>query len=138
MKQIAKFLSVSLLILLPACSMPRDVGLAEAEIPSFHASLDAGDFESIYDASAEELKKAAEKHEFVNLLNAVHRKLGQVTRSEKQNWNIKYSTFGSFVTLVYDTTFSSGSGTELFVYKLNNGQARLVGYHINSNTLIMN
>jgi hypothetical protein len=137
MKQIANIVSVSLLVLLSACSMPKNVSLAEAEVPSFHASLDAGDFGPLYEAAAEELKKAAAKQEFVDLLNAIHRKLGQVTKSERQKWNINYNTSGSFVTLVYDTTFANGNGTEQFIYKLNNGRARLVGYRINSNALVI-
>lgn len=138
MRKIAHKLLISLLLLLSACSMSKDTSVAEAEVPHFHSSLDAGKFDEIYDAAADELKTAATKQDFVILLSAIHRKLGQVAKSEKQTWHVDYNTAGNFVTLVYNTTFTNGTGAEQFVYKLHDGQASLVGYHINSNALLIN
>lgn len=136
MRHTTKIVLVSIFALLSACSMSKDTSLAEAKIPSFHALLNAGDFDELYEKAAKELKNAATKQDFVKLLSVVHGKLGQVTKSENQTWQVNYNTSGSFVTLVYNTTFTNGSGTEQFVYKISNGQALLVGYHINSNALI--
>lgn len=118
--------------------MPKDAILAEQEVPNFHTQLDAAQFNEIYEASAEDLKTVTTKQDFVAFLSAVNRKLGKVLKSEKTTWNVNYHTSGTFITLAYNTTFTNGAGTEQFVYKLLNGRALLVGYHINSNTLITN
>ena len=116
--------------------MSDDTALAENEVPRFHEALDSSQFEFLYNNGSENLKKAATMKEFVSLLEAVHRKLGNVSSSNKKTWNVNYHTSGTFVTLTYDTVFTQGKGTEQFVYKLSGKEAQLVGYHINSNDLI--
>ena len=131
-------LSVGLAYLIAACSMSANTQLADQEVPKFHASLDASDFAALYDAGAQELKAVTTKQDFVNLLEAVHRKLGAVSKSEKTGWNVNYNTGGTYATLTYTTTFARGAGTEQFVYRIEDKRALLVGYHINSNALIVN
>lgn len=131
-------LAVGLTYLIAACSMSADTQLADQEVPKFHASLNDGGFDALYDAGANELKTAATKQDFVKLLEAVHRKLGNVEKTEKTGWNVNYDTRGTFVTLTYTTNFTRGSGSEQFVYRLEKNRALLVGYHINSNALIVN
>lgn len=123
---------------LTACSMSEDTRIVEQEIPKFHAALDASKFESLYDDGAQDLKAAATKQDFVRLIDAVHRKLGNVVKSEKTSWNVNYDTSGTFVTLVYATDFARGPATAQFVYRLENNHPLLAGYHINSNALITN
>jgi hypothetical protein len=75
--------------------------------------------------------------DFVALLEAVHRKLGELKSADKQNWNINFHTSGTFVTLTYKTSYSEGDAAEQFVYRIDGGAASLAGYHINSNALIL-
>lgn len=37
----------------------------------------------------------------------------------------------------YETKFASGSGTETFTWRVDGGQLKLVGYHIDSRELIV-
>lgn len=122
---------------LAGCSMSADTKLAEQAVPRFHEMLDAGQFEAIYTASAEDLKKAATRENFVALLEAVHRKLGATKSSNQQGWNVNYHTSGTFVTLNYSTAYAEGEAAEQFVYRLQDKKALLAGYHINSNALII-
>jgi len=130
------------LLLLPAllllgCSMSKDAEIAETKVPEFHSLLDSGQFSEIYLASADELKKVSKEADFVALLDAVHRKLGKKKSSERQTWNVNYNTSGIFVTLTYKTVYSEGDASEQFVYRLQDGDAKLAGYHVNSNVLII-
>lgn len=129
---------LGLAIMVSACSMEKDTALAEAQVARFHQELNSQQFETMYENAGPELKAAGTKSDFVALLNAVHRKLGTVTSSKRVTWNVNYHTSGSFVTLGYETTFTNGKGAEQFVYKLDDGKAFLVGYHINSNELVTN
>jgi hypothetical protein len=119
------------------CSVSADTAAAEQAVPSFHRSLDAGRFAEIYELSSDELKGAASSQEFLALLEAVHRKLGNTKSSEKQSWNINYHTSGTFVTLVYKTAFAEGEASEKFVFRMRGNTATLAGYYINSNALIL-
>ena len=112
------------------------MSVAEKSVDGFHHMLDAGQFEQVYDASSAEMKNASTKERFVELLSAVHRKLGAVKSSKAQGWNVNYNTSGNFVTLTYQSQFDGGSADEQFVYRLAGDGAQLAGYHINSDALI--
>jgi hypothetical protein len=81
--------------------------------------------------------KLATEADFTAFLQAVHRKLGQVKESHllgrNDNWT---SGVGTLVTLVYDTKFAGGIGTEQFVWRIRDGRPLLFGYHLNSNAMI--
>jgi hypothetical protein len=120
-----------------ACSITADTALAEKQVPQFHALLDEGRTTEIYVEASEDLKKATTEADFVAVLDAVHRKLGTVQKTEKQTWNVNYHTSGTFATLVYKTQYAGGEATETFVYRIKNESALLAGYHINSTALII-
>lgn len=117
--------------------MSEDTSVAEQAVPRFHALLNAGKFEEIYNASSEDIKKATKQQDFIALLEAVHRKLGEVKSSERQAWKVNYQTSGTFVSLTYKTIYSEGEAAEQFVFLLKGKAATLAGYHINSNALIL-
>jgi hypothetical protein len=135
----ARFLTVlvALVSILCGCSMSADTSLAEQAVPRFHEQLNAGRFEAIYAGCGEELKKMTTQQDFVALLEAVHRKLGNSRESDKTGWNVNYQTSGRFVTLGYKTSFDAGSAQEQFVFRVQGDAALLVGYNINSAALIL-
>jgi hypothetical protein len=122
---------------LAACSFSVDTKKIEMEIQQFHELLDAGKSAAIYESAGEELKKASTREDFVALLDAVHRKLGEFKSASQKGWNMNYSTSGKFITLNYDTTYAEGKAAEQFVYHVTDEETLLVGYHVNSNALIL-
>jgi len=120
-----------------SCASPADTAVAERQVIQFHQQFDAASYADIYEQSAPEFKAATTADKFVALLEAVHRKLGATKSSEKQNWLVNFYTSGTFVTLTYKTTFAEGDGIEKFVYKKEDNEAKLIGYNINSNVLIL-
>jgi hypothetical protein len=103
----------------------------------FHSQVDAEQYAALYAAADPELHKVAGQDDFTKLLAAVHRKLGDVQQSNLRNSNANWSTGqGTTVTLICDTTFSTGSGTEQFVWHISDNRALPYGYHINSADLI--
>ena len=129
--------AVAAAVAIAACSAGADSRLAERAVDEFHQMLDAGQFEAMYSASADELQKATTQEQFVALLGAVHRKLGSVKAATRKNWNVNYQPSGTFVTLVYSTSYAEGEAAEQFVYRMQDGKALLAGYHVNSNALIL-
>ncbi len=129
-------LFLALAVVLAGCSMSGDSKVAQAEVVTFHELLDAGQFEKIYDNASSDLKKAATKEKFVDLLQAIHKKLGNTRASDMKGWTVNYNTSGSYATLTYQTFYTDDEANEQFVYRLEDNKALLAGYHIESNGLI--
>ena len=123
---------------LAACSPGTDTKAAEDAISSFHADLNAGNFDKIYDRSGSELKTATPKDKFTKILNAVHSKLGSFKSGKSDGWNDNVTTGGHFVTISYQASYDKGSAAENFVYRVDGNQAVLAGYHVNSDALLLN
>ena len=110
---------------------------AERAVAEFHAQLDAGRFDAIWDAGGDELKGGISKQDWSALLAAVRRKLGDVTGSTTRSWNVNSRNLTTYVTLVQDTTFATGKASETFQFVVRDGRAALVGYNISSLDLIL-
>lgn len=122
---------------LGGCSFGKDVPIAEKAADAFHAQLDAGQFDAIYAGGSADLKATAKPADMTALLSAVHRKMGAFKSGKTAGWNDNVTTDGHMITLNYSATYQNGAASEEFVYRMDNGQARLAGYHINSNQLVL-
>jgi hypothetical protein len=111
---------------------------AEKAIIEFHSMLDDGRFEEIYDRADKALQESASREQMLKILNAVHTKLGKVKGASEQSWHIGNFNLTTTVTIVEETTFENGKGTETFTYVIDGNEARLAGYYINSSDLITN
>ncbi|GAA4761446.1 hypothetical protein GCM10023219_01820 [Stakelama sediminis] len=123
---------------LAACSMGKDVPVAEQATKQFHAMLNAGQSEAIYKATAPGMKAATSQGDFVKLLDAVHRKLGAFQSGETQGWNDAWNNGRHLITLNYHAKYARGEANETFVYHITDHKAALYGYNVNSNALIEN
>ncbi|MGY4398205.1 hypothetical protein ACVWZA_003409 [Sphingomonas sp. UYAg733] len=123
---------------LMACSMADDLPATNKAIDRFHQMVDAGRFEQVYDGSSADLKGASSKADFIKLLDVVHRKLGPFKTGKTGGWNNNYSPAGHFLTIGYGANYARGTADEQFVYRIDDGKAKLAGYHVNSNALIYN
>lgn len=123
---------------LSSCGSPgKNLQVAKDSVGMFHAQLDAEQYSSIYSTTDKKFHQITSETDFTKLLQAIHNKLGTVQQSNLRNERISwYAGLGTTVTLVYDTRFADGTGTEQFVWRITAGQASLYGYHINSNDLI--
>ena len=127
-------------MLLSSCgSSAKNVELAQQGVELFHAQFDTEQFTAIYASCDEKFHGATREADFVKLLDAVHRKLGTVQQSNLRSTGVAwFAGQGATVTLVYETKFTEGIGSEKFVWHVKDGGAALYGYNINSNALITN
>jgi hypothetical protein len=135
--KMVRWLALAGVAVLGACSFGADVPVAEKATDEFHAQLNAGQFDAIYQNGSADLKGAAEQADMVALLGAIHRKLGAFKGGKTANWNDSVTTAGHVITLSYDAVYEQGKASEEFVYRIDSGRAALVGYHINSNQLLL-
>jgi hypothetical protein len=125
-----------LLFLTISCSMMKDSKAAEPAVEKFHNQFNAKEFSAIYNQAGDQMKVSATEKQLTDLLDAVYRKLGPYKSSKAVSWHVNAGPLTSMVTLVYDTEFSEGKGTEQFVISVSGDTTKLEGYHINSADLI--
>jgi len=123
---------------LAGCSFGADVPVAEKAIDRFHNQLDTAQFGPIYTRSAAEMKQLTTLPRLTAFLGAVHRKLGQFKSGKAVAWNDNVNTSGHYITINYQATYEHGPAAENFVYRIDDGKATLVGYHVNSDVLVVN
>lgn len=137
MKRVVQLFCILLLISFGiSCGTSKDIGKAEAAVANVHAQLNAGSFQQIYKDSDDSFKSATSQEHFIAILDAVHRKLGTVQSAEREGFFVNYGTTGEMIRLNYSTRFDTGTADEQFVFRVSGNEARLVGYHINSDLLI--
>ncbi len=124
--------------LLAARSGTASVTLSEQGANRFHTEMNAGHFEQLYDVAAPDMKSATKREDFIAFLAGAHKKLGTFKSGKQVGWNDNHTIGGHFVTLQYESQFERGPAQEQFIFRINNDQPILVGYHINSNLFVTN
>lgn len=110
---------------------------AEAGVEKFHAQYNAEQFSEIYSGASQKFKDVTTDAEITEMLQAVHSKLGTVTKSSQNSWNVNTTTDGTVVTLGYEVEFSKDAkGTEDFVFLVEDNKATLVRFNIKSPQLV--
>ena len=122
--------------LLTGCNAAEDTKAGNAAVINFHASLNAGKFDQIYSDTDAEFKSITTREDFTKVLTAIHAKMGNFQSGKTVGWNDNATTGGHYLTLNTEAKYERGTGQEQFVFKIGGGKAAIVGYHINSNTLI--
>ena len=118
--------------------MAQDVPAATKAVGEFHAALDAGRFQPIYQATSSDMKTSLSEGDFVKLLDAVHRKLGVFRSGKVVGWRENATTSGTFVAVNYAAEYVRGHADEQFVYRIAGNRPVLAGYHVNSNAMFIN
>jgi len=110
---------------------------AEQGVADFHNLYNDGKFADIYSAGHSKFKSATTEKQFVELVGAVHRKLGKVTQTASAGFNVRTYNLTTTVVLTQTTTFEQGTGKERFTFQMDGDKAVLVGWNINSKDLIL-
>jgi len=130
------WIGLAAISLLAGCNAAADTKAGEAGVASFHTSLNAGKFDQIYADTDPEFKSITTKADFTKLLTALHTKLGNFQSGKTIGWNDNATTGGHYLTLNTEAKYERGAGQEQFVFKIQDGRAVMIGYHVSSNALI--
>ena len=121
--------AVALAATAAGCSAGSDKGTAEAAVTQFRQQADAGRYAEIWQGGANELKASASQDELVRVLSSLHAHYGNFRTASETNWHWNSTNGNVFVTLEYDSQFVNDRASERFVYRIENGAARLAGYN---------
>jgi len=120
---------------LSGCSVSQDKASAEAGVVHFHDMLDAGRYHDIYAGGEPELRQTGSEADGVRIFQMIHDRLGPFRSSRQTGWRVNFAPAGNIVNLTYNAQFASAAGSEDFVFRIRDGAAHLVGYHVNSTAL---
>ena len=110
--------------------------LGNQAVKQFHEQLAAGQYVEIYDTADETLHETTSESDFVNLLQSVHEKLGDVESLNRSWQGIAFHGRQRVTISVYfDTKFAYGNGTEQFVWQAHDNCLTLGRYQIKSSVL---
>lgn len=123
---------------LAACSAGADVPKATEAVADFRKHMAEGKCDAIYGTAAAEFRGATSKERWHQLCEVFRTKLGAFNSGNQTGWNDQYVNGLHLITLTYETSFVRGEGIEQFTYRIDNGKAKLAGYHVNSDALIIN
>jgi hypothetical protein len=101
-------------------------------VATFREAAQRGAFSEIYAGASPELRNAMTEDRFLRLMQTVNKKLGGYVGSELKEHSIDRQPSRSLVTLAYVTRFRQWPAAEIFVFKVIEGRATLVGYDIRS------
>lgn len=135
MKVIANVILATILLAC-SCNATNHKDLAEAAVAKFRSNLSAEQYHSIYISADDAFRKNISEAEFVAVTKAVQQKLGSVQQSHLRYYVDGRATnvTGALLTIVYDTDFANGKGTEKFVWRIAK-DTTLMSYSVNSDSL---
>ena len=119
---------------LASCQAAEDTDAAQEAVETFHRDYDAKRFAAVFEASGTQLKEITPRAQFLDFMKAVRVRLGEVKSTTQTGWNVNYNTGGGQITLIYQTEFAHGEGTETFIYDTAS-PPRLIGYNVNAPAL---
>lgn len=110
--------------------------LSNAAVERFHQQLNDGIYGAIYEEADETFRENGRKEQLIDFLGAVHAKLGNAGAPTLRRVNISATPSGTYITSVYNTTFTRGEAVETFTWLKSGGKLVLNGYNIQSNALL--
>jgi hypothetical protein len=122
-------------MILAGCSVEAEMAVAENGVAEFRQMMASRRYGEIFSARAEDSRQPGSGSSAVPYLEHVADRLGPVRNSTRQSWRVTTGRNGAMVTLGYATEFARGRGTENFVFRVSDGSARLVRYHVNAPAL---
>ena len=117
------------LLVLVACSGSADAQRAVAE---FRARAAQKLYGEIYGSAAQEFRDATSEEQFMQFMAGLDRKLGSWQSAPDPQWLDRRGPAGHIVTLTYDSTFERGPAVEQFTWRIEDSEAVLLGYNVNS------
>ena len=125
----AAMTALALAVAATGCSANADKSTAEAGVAQFRQMADAGRYAEIWQGGANELRASSSQDELVRVLSALHAHYGNFRSANQTNWHWNSSNGAVSVTLEYDSQFVNAQAAERFIYRIENGAARLAGYN---------
>ena len=103
-----------------------------------HQRIDQEQWADLYADADPKYKETVEQERSKALFQAIHRKLGNMTKITMESWQIQATTSGTYLRAGFATTYSTGATSrDNFVWRKDDGAYHLVNWEINSDALLL-
>lgn len=110
---------------------------SEHAVADFHQRFNEQKFKEIHAAGNAEFKAAEPEADFVELLAAMHRKLGRHVKTNDDNWSFNSINGNTTVTITQRNEFEHGKGVETFVFAVSGDSCVMRSYRIESRDMMI-
>lgn len=104
----------------------------------FHAAFNAGDYAEIHAGADGAFKESVLEEDLDAFLAGLQKKIGDHRSSRQTSLEVETNGDGTFAYLVYESDFERGTVTEEFDWRVSDGEARLLNYHVSGGALLAN
>lgn len=119
-------------LLLAACNPGAQVADARAEIETLQALYNRGDAQGFYNAGGDILHKSAPAEQVAAMMTLIDLRLGKIKSSKQTGFNTAINNGATTTTIIMQTSFERGEGTETYVFEGSGKDMKLAGWNVNS------
>lgn len=109
--------------------------IASGAVEQFHHQMNLGDYDQIYDEATEEFRRSDSRENMTRFFEKISIKMGSVGEPHSAGFHVNWRNGVVWVDQTFNTQFLNGQAQEYFVWKIQQDQARLYNYRINSPNL---
>jgi len=124
-----------ILIAMAVCScssVSKSFDEAVKATDNFHQQIAQADYGAIYDAGSNGFKEKSSRSQMIDFFKVAYGKLGACEKPNREGFRVNFNTNGRFVALTYASQCAHASMHESFIWRIEDGKAKLYGYRINS------
>jgi hypothetical protein len=117
---------------LAACNPGAQLEDAQQQITQIQALYNAGDARGIYRLGGDAFRKAAPVKQLEAMMTLFKVRLGAIESSKQSGFNSGFHNGITTTTVVMQTRFAKGEGTETYLFHGSGEEMELVGWTVNS------
>lgn len=122
-------------LLVAACNPGAQLEDAQARIEQLHAIYNDNDSKALYRFGGDAFREAVSPEQADDLMALFHARLGTIKSTQQTSFNAGFNNGTATTTVVMETRFEQGTGTETFVFKGSGETMELLAWNVNSQRL---
>ena len=122
---------------LSGCNPIANLEEAEEQIDRYQAHYSAHELGNMYAMTGKKFRETSSLGEFEEFVTLIDGRLGEIVTTQRVNFNVKSTPGGTTTSVVMQTNFEQGDGTETYTFSGSGEDMRLEGWNVNSNRLMI-
>ena len=122
---------------LSGCNPIANLQEAEKQIDRYQAHYSANELGNMYAMTGTKFRETSSLGEFEEFATLINGRLGEIVTTKRVKFNVKSTPGGTITSVVMQTNFEQGEGTETYTFSGSGEDMRLEGWNVNSNRLMI-
>lgn len=134
---LTRFTVLLLALGLAACNPMENLEEATDQIDRFQTHFSFGEIDEMYKMVGREFRDTTSRDDFDEMVALISNRLGTVESTQRQSFNVNTTPMGTATVIVMQTDFEQGQGVETYTFRGNGQDMALIGWHVNSDRLLI-